>query len=100
MLVQSMVIVWYAQYGYHPEDVALRRQEQPYQTKTEPSFEDMVAKLRKTLIAPRLSVVRPAQTDPNYYVTTPWPAPQPPRRCETRVACCAPKTPSRWLSQG
>jgi hypothetical protein len=66
MLVQSLVIVWYAQYGYHPDDVAVRRQEQPwYEAKTEPSFEDMIAKLRKTLIAARFSAVRPGQTDPD-----------------------------------
>jgi hypothetical protein len=66
MLVQSLVIVWYALSGYHPDDVAVRRQEQPwYEAKTEPSFEDMIAKLRKTLIAARFSVVRPGQTDPD-----------------------------------
>jgi hypothetical protein len=64
MLVQSLVIVWYALHGYHPDDVAQRRQEQPwYETKTEPSFEDMLIKLRKTLIAARFSAVRPGQTD-------------------------------------
>jgi DDE superfamily endonuclease len=65
MLVQSLVIIWYALHGYHPDDVAVRRQTQPwYDTKTEPSFEDMLTKLRKTLIAARFSVVRPGQTDP------------------------------------
>jgi hypothetical protein len=66
MLVQSLVIVWYAVHGYHPDDVTLRRQAQPwYETKTEPSFEDMLGKLRKTLIAARFSTVRPGQTDPD-----------------------------------
>lgn len=66
MLVQSLVIVWYAVHGYHPDDVLLRRQQQPwYETKTEPSFEDMLVKLRKTLIAARFSTVRPGQTDPD-----------------------------------
>jgi hypothetical protein len=66
MLVQSLVIVWYAVSGYHPEDVALRRQAEPwYDDKTEPSFEDMLAKLRKTLIASRFSTVRPGQVDPD-----------------------------------
>jgi hypothetical protein len=65
MLVQSMVIVWYALSGYHPEDVAVRRQAEPwYEAKTEPSFEDMIVKLRRTLIAARFSAVRPGQTDP------------------------------------
>jgi hypothetical protein len=54
-----------------------------YDIKTEPSFEDMLTKLRKTLIAARFR--RFAQVTPTliYCVTTPWPAP-PPRRRETR----------------
>jgi hypothetical protein len=60
MLVQSLVIIWYALHGYHPDDVTTRRHEQPwYDTKTEPSFEDMLTKLRKALIAARFSTVRP-----------------------------------------
>jgi len=39
-------------YGHHPDDVAARRAAAPwYTTKTEPSFEDMLAKLRRTIIA-------------------------------------------------
>jgi len=65
MLVQTLVIVWYALSGYHHEDVTARRREQPwYDSKTEPSFEDMIVKLRKTLIAARFSTVTPAQSDP------------------------------------
>jgi hypothetical protein len=66
MIVQSMVITWYALYGYHPADVTDRAIAQPwYRTKTEPSFEDMILKLRKTLIAARFTTVTPGQTDPN-----------------------------------
>jgi hypothetical protein len=65
----------------HPQ----RRQEQPwYEAKTEPSFEDMIAKLRKTLIAARFRRFAQVKQTPTYYVTTPWPAPQPPHRRETR----------------
>jgi DDE superfamily endonuclease len=65
MLTQSLVICWYALYGHHPEDVAARRLAEPwYDHKTEPSFQDMLAKLRRTLIAARLSAIRPGQTDP------------------------------------
>jgi DDE superfamily endonuclease len=65
MLVQTLVIVWYAVSGYHHEDVAARRREQPwYDSKTEPSFEDMLVKLRKTLIAARFSAVSPGQSNP------------------------------------
>jgi hypothetical protein len=66
MLVQSLVIAWYALHGYHPNDVTMRRHAEPwYEAKTEPSFEDMLAKLRKTLIAARFSTIRPGHTDPN-----------------------------------
>ena len=66
MLVQSIVIVWYTLHGYHPDDVTDRRQAEPwYGAKTEPSFQDMIVKLRKALIAARFSGVRPGQTDPD-----------------------------------
>jgi hypothetical protein len=66
MLTQSLVVVWYTLFGYHPDDVALRRQVEPwYDAKTEPSFEDMLTKLRKTLIAARFSTVHPGQADPD-----------------------------------
>src|SRR6266487_4025967 len=66
MLMQSLVICWYALYGHHPEDVAARRLAEPwYTSKTEPSFEDMLAKLRKTLITARFTAVRPGQIDPD-----------------------------------
>jgi hypothetical protein len=66
MIVQSMVIVWYALYGYDPADVTDRAIAQPwYRTKTEPSFEDMILKLRKTIIAARFTGVTPGQPDPD-----------------------------------
>jgi hypothetical protein len=66
MIVQSMVITWYALYGYHPADVTDRAIAQPwYRTKTEPSFEDMILKLRKTIIAARFTAVTPGQPDPD-----------------------------------
>lgn len=38
MLVQTLVIVWYTVAGYHPDDMDLRRQAEPwYDLKTEPS---------------------------------------------------------------
>ena len=62
MLIQSMVIVWYGLHGYHPDDITARRLAEPwYDTKTEPSFEDMLTKLRRTLIAARFPGSRPAQ---------------------------------------
>jgi hypothetical protein len=65
MLVQSLVIVWYTVAGYHPDDVDRRRQAEPwYDLKTEPSFEDMLIKLRKAIIVARFPDTRLGQTDP------------------------------------
>ncbi len=62
MIVQSMVITWYVLYGYDPADVTDRAIAQPwYRTKAEPSFEDMILKLRKTIIAARFTTVTPGQ---------------------------------------
>jgi hypothetical protein len=67
-LVYSLVIIWYALHGHHPEDLAGRRTSQPwYPHKTEPAFEDMLAKLRRTLIATQITGVSPAQPDPHKY---------------------------------
>ena len=65
MLIQSLVVVWYALHGHHPDDALARRLAQPwYQTKTEPSFEDMITKLRKTLIVARFTPDSPGQPNP------------------------------------
>ena len=55
LLVHTSTIIWYTRYG-HRADIDDRRAAQPwYRTKTEPAFEDMLIKLRRTLIAARLS---------------------------------------------
>jgi hypothetical protein len=52
LVCYSLAIVWYAQHGYHPADLAARRAQAPwYQTKAAPSAADMLAKLRRVLIA-------------------------------------------------
>ena len=62
LLVHTLIVCWYAQHGYDPADIDARRQEQPwYREKTEPAFEDMVIKLRRTLIAARFSPANPAR---------------------------------------
>ena len=66
--VYSLVIVWYTLHGYHPDDLARRRSDQPwYPHKDEPAFEDMLAKLRRTLVAARITSVAAAQPDPHKY---------------------------------
>ena len=65
-LTMSITIVWYALHGHHPDDALARRLAQPwYQTKTEPSFEDMITKLRKTLIVARFTPASPGQPNPD-----------------------------------
>jgi hypothetical protein len=65
MITMSLVIVWYTLSGHHPADVTDRRRRQPwYTTKTEPSFEDMIAKLRRVLIAARFMPEQPHQATP------------------------------------
>lgn len=64
--VQTLVITWYTVSGHHPDDLASRLAAQPwYTTKAEPSFEDMLAKLRRTLIAARFTATRAEQPDPH-----------------------------------
>jgi len=52
MLVHTIVITWYARYGHDSADVDDSCAAHPwYRTKTEPAFENMLTKLRRTLIA-------------------------------------------------
>ena len=84
-LVQTLVIVWYALSGYHPEDITSRPTAEPwYHDKTEPAFEDMLAKLRRTLSQPELPALPQRNPTPTNTATTSWPAPQPPHNCESR----------------
>jgi SRSO17 transposase len=54
LITQSLVVVWYAQYGHRPDIVDDRRARAPwYRTKTHPSYLDMLVKLRRVLITAR-----------------------------------------------
>jgi len=67
-IVYSLVIVWYTLHGHHHDDLAQRRAAQPwYRHKHEPAFEDMLTKLRRTLLAARITGVAAAQPDPKKY---------------------------------
>ena len=51
-LAMTITILWYAAAGHHPDVVAEHRARAPwYLTKTTPSFADMLAKLRRVIIA-------------------------------------------------
>src|SRR5947207_4456864 len=59
---QTLAVCWYATAGHQPEDVAEHRTRRPwYTTKTNPSTSDMLAKLRRVLIAARFRLARPEQ---------------------------------------
>ena len=67
-IVYSLVIVWYALHGHHRDDLTPAATHQPwYPHKDEPAFEDMLAKLRRTLVAARITGVAAAQPDPRKY---------------------------------
>ena len=56
LLTHTLVVTWYARHGHDPADITARRTAQPwYPAKTEPAFEDMLTKLRRTLITARIS---------------------------------------------
>lgn len=62
---QTLTTVWYATAGHHDADVTARREQQPwYTSKTQPSTTDMIAKLRRVLIAARYLPSRPDQPTP------------------------------------
>jgi hypothetical protein len=56
LLTHTLIVTWYARHGHHPADITARRTAQPWYTaKTEPAFEDMLAKLRRAMITARIS---------------------------------------------
>jgi hypothetical protein len=58
----TITVAWYALHGHHPSDAADRREQAPwYTTKTDPSLSDMVAKLRRVIIAARFLPTRPGR---------------------------------------
>ena len=65
LTVQSIVILWYAGHGHHPDLAAERRATAPwYRTKTHPAYHDMITKLRRVLIAARFRAGKPRNPTP------------------------------------
>jgi hypothetical protein len=65
LIVQSLVTLWYAQHGHHPDITAERRRQAPwYRTKTQPAYHDMIIKLRRTLIAAKFPAGKPRTPTP------------------------------------
>jgi hypothetical protein len=75
LLTHSLVVCWYTLHGHHPDDAAHRRAAAPwYRTKTEPTYQDMIIKLRRTLIAAKFRAGRPQPptTEEILAVQTAW----------------------------
>jgi hypothetical protein len=54
LTAHTLTVLWYARHGHHPADITNRQNTAPwYRTKTEPSYLDMIVKLRRTLITAR-----------------------------------------------
>jgi hypothetical protein len=65
LFTQSIVIIWYQQSGHHPSVVRDRRAASRwYTTKRVPSYSDMIAKLRRVLIAAQYLPGVPDQPTP------------------------------------
>jgi hypothetical protein len=65
LITQSLVVIWYALHSDHTTDVANRRTEAPwYTTKTTAAYQDMLTKLRRTLIAAKFREGSPEQPNP------------------------------------
>jgi hypothetical protein len=61
----TLAVCWYATTGHQPSDVAEHRTRRPwYRTKTNPSTSDMLAKLRRVLIAARFRPAQPERPTP------------------------------------
>lgn len=70
LITQSIVVVWYAHHGHSPQIAADRRTATPwYRTKTQPSYHDMIIKLRRTLIAARFLQGKPRTPTPEETLT-------------------------------
>jgi hypothetical protein len=62
---QAIATTWYATGGHDPADVADHRARAPwYTTKSQPSTADMLAKLRRVLVAAKFRASRPCQPTP------------------------------------
>lgn len=65
LFCQTLTVLWYARPGHHPDDVTDHRARAPwYITKSQPSVADMLAKLRRVLIATRFRLPHPKQPTP------------------------------------
>jgi hypothetical protein len=77
LITQSLVYLWYAEHGHDPNTITQRRHQAPwYRTKTHPSYQDMITKLRRTLIVAKFRAGNPDQATPTQIldITQAWEA--------------------------
>jgi hypothetical protein len=66
LLVQTVVVLWYAQHGHSQHTVTERRRNAPwYRSKTQPAYHDMIITLRRTLIAAQFRAGTTRQPTPH-----------------------------------
>lgn len=74
LFAQSVVIIWYHLAGHHPAVVAEhRRRARWYVSKTHPSYQDMLVKLRRVLIAAEYRADPLVDPTPNNSGSSAWP---------------------------
>lgn len=65
LIVQTLVVCWYTLHGHHRDTITHRRAQAPwYLSKTQPSYLDMIVKLRRVLIAARFRGGRATKPTP------------------------------------
>ena len=65
LIVTTVAICWYALTGYDSDDVTAARELAPwYRAKAQPSITDMIAKLRRVIIAAQYRQERPQPITP------------------------------------
>lgn len=65
LIVGTLAVCWYATAGHHPDDIQAARQLAPwYRDKAQPSVLDMLAKLRRVIIAAQFRLTGPQPPTP------------------------------------
>lgn len=78
LIAYSLTVLWYTRSGHDPEQITDRRtRSRWYKTKSEPSFDDMVIKLRRVIIAARFQPQVATSHNPKKPAPSCWPGPQP-----------------------
>jgi hypothetical protein len=100
---QAIATVWYATAGHHPADIDAHRARAPwYATKSQPSTADMLAKLRRVLIAAKFRASWPGQPTLEEIHAIRWPGRTQRHNSESRVnepGCLTGSRQSRFALQ-